>query len=116
MYVASSVSSHELNGEVYTRYVRQPDRLPPTPGCTPHRSARGRTPTRRHTSPTRPPASTQGSTTDGWTASKVYTQPYTGYDATRTYSRTNQNILGQLIDPAGLVYPIKNGLGDVTNS
>ena len=38
-----------------------------------------------------------------------------GLRRNRTYSRTNRDILGQLIDPAGLVYPIKNGAGDVTN-
>ena len=55
-------------------------------------------------------------TTDGWTATKVYTQPYTGYDASRTYSRTNRAILGQLIDPAGLVDPVKDASGNVTNA
>jgi prepilin-type N-terminal cleavage/methylation domain-containing protein len=55
-------------------------------------------------------------TSDGWTATKVYAQPYTGYDATRTYTRTNRSILGQLIDPAGLVDPIKDAGGNVTNA
>ena len=55
-------------------------------------------------------------TTDGWTATKVYVPPYTGYDATHTYSRTNYDILGQLIDPAGLVTPITDVNGTVTNS
>jgi len=53
---------------------------------------------------------------DGWTATKVYVPPYTGYDATRTYSRTNEDILGQLIDPAGLVQPVTDAGGNVTNA
>jgi type II secretory pathway pseudopilin PulG len=53
---------------------------------------------------------------DGWSATKVYVPPYTGYDATRTYSKTNRQILGDLIDPAGLVDPIKDGTGAVINA
>ena len=55
-------------------------------------------------------------TSDGWTATKVYVPPYTGYDATRTYSKPNRQILGELIDPAGLVDPIKDASGNVTNA
>jgi hypothetical protein len=53
---------------------------------------------------------------DGWTATKIYVPPYTGYDATRTYSKTNRQILGDLIDPAGLVDPIKDATGTVINA
>ena len=53
---------------------------------------------------------------DGWTATKVYVPPYTGYDATRTYSKTNRQILGDLIDPTGLVDPIKDAGGNVINA
>ncbi|MBK5331891.1 MAG: VWA domain-containing protein [Ilumatobacteraceae bacterium] len=53
---------------------------------------------------------------DGWTATKVYVPPYTGYDATRTYSKTNRQILGDLIDPSGIVDPIKDAGGNVINA
>jgi hypothetical protein len=53
---------------------------------------------------------------DGWTATKVYLPPYTGYDATRTYSKTNRQILGDLIDPTGIVDPIKDAGGNVINA
>jgi hypothetical protein len=53
---------------------------------------------------------------DGWTATKVYVPPYTGYDASRTYSKTNRQILGDLIDPSGLVDPIKDAGGNVINA
>jgi hypothetical protein len=53
---------------------------------------------------------------DGWLATKVYVSPYTAYDATRTYSRSNRDILGQLIDPAGLVLPTTDADGNVDNA
>ncbi len=55
-------------------------------------------------------------TSDGWIATKVYVPPYTGYDATRTYSKANRAILGELIDPAGLVDPVKDASGNVINA
>ena len=42
---------------------------------------------------------------DGWRATKVYTPPYTGYDATQTISMSNKDILGKLVNPAGIVTP-----------
>ncbi len=45
-------------------------------------------------------------------ATKFYEAPYTGYDATHTYPKTNrQDILGDLIDPSGIVDPIKDASG-----
>ncbi|HEY0520198.1 MAG TPA: vWA domain-containing protein [Ilumatobacteraceae bacterium] len=53
---------------------------------------------------------------DGWTATKVYVAPYTAYDAKHTYSKTNRQILGDLIDPSGIVAPLKDASGNVINA
>ncbi|MEI7546605.1 MAG: vWA domain-containing protein, partial [Actinomycetota bacterium] len=47
--------------------------------------------------------------TDGWDATKVYTEPYTFHEGYTSISRKNTDILKQIVAPGGVVPAIKSG-------